>query len=247
MREIDLSTLVSPAVAESLFGKKPPEPVKPAYRVPVPEHLKFSHIPENIGEFIEGLLPNLRTYLKAKGTDYHNLDDTINTFVVYMLSEAPSRNNVPRFTLYDTTKSKLPYYKWFIRNLHFFVLQNKKVETIKAMRDLSLVDTSTYEEDMAPGSIHMYSVTPLENPNDPISEIFVGQLSTFLENYSKEHSATFCFESYAHYLFKAKLEGLSNNDIADALNISCSAVSQWLSKLKILVSNFFEEPVPSPL
>lgn len=211
-------------------------------RKAIPEHLKFFHEPENINQFITDLHDNMYQYVFSRVRDASFTQEIINNFVVYMLSEAPSRNNVPRFTLYDPVRYKnQPYYKWFIFQLKFFYYDYRK-QAYKLSLQISLSE-SGYEETVETSANNAMNIDMLSREdasNDVMSLHYVEELDNYLMSLSDTHKDTFCFEAHAYEIFNAKIRGETNKEIASRYSISNSAVSQWLTKLKSVITDFSE-------
>lgn len=218
-------------------------------RRPVPAHLKFYHLPDNIEQFITDLLPNMYAQMRAKfPKNTPNLDmaieDTINSFVEYFLAPAPSRNNVPRWTLFDPVKwPNQPYYKYFLSQLDFYRRGRQKY----MFRDQKSVTLSEIGYDMTVDNPANQAISPNvlctdEVYLDQVDLIFQADLDEFLQVYSANYEQyEMCFEKFAYRLFKLRMTEASTLEISDELGISVSAVGLWQDKLRKLVRRFMDE------
>lgn len=259
MGEILLSTIVGDRDLADSFEVAPVK-ATPEYstatpaktRVAVPEHCKGFELPSNINQFITDMYPNMRAYVFSRLRDEDDTAEVINNFVLYMLSPAPTRDNVAHWKLYDPQKwSKQPYYKYFLIQLRFFQ-QNRQREIYKQSKNFTLSETD-YESTAENQSNRALNLDTMEVNLDAISYepaetayemVFLGQIDKYLSKMSEQHQDSFCFEAKAQWLFHARLNELPNADIAYQLNISPSAVSQWMTKLKKILNVFVEGEVP---
>lgn len=238
MQTIELSTLVGSNIAE-LFTAEEQE-LKQIQATPkrtrraIPESVKGYTHPTDINAFIRDILPNMVEYASSKLIDKDQVYETINDFVIYMLSPAPSRDNKPHWLLYDPVAySKQPYYKWFLINLRFYC-QSANRNLAKRAQMVSLVET--YEEvEAAPGAVTLDMVSQLDPSDDPISMLIVKDVAEFLEAHSKQFEGKRCFDAYAYQMFLALMNGATKKELADYLQISTSATGQWIEQLRKLV------------
>lgn len=163
-----------------------------------------------------------------------------------MLSPAPTRDNLPHWKLYDPVKySKQPYYKYFLINLRFFQ-QNRQREMYKQaqMYTLSETDFDSTADAPANNAINLDTLSTHMVSDSSYEMVFMGQIENYLTKLSEHHAESMCFEAKAQWLYHARSNGLPNSEIASHLNISPSAVSQWMTKLKTILSTFIEGDVP---
>jgi hypothetical protein len=218
-------------------------------RLPVPEHLKFYHLPTDIVQFITDLLPNMQAHVRSKfHKDTPNLDDVvedaINSFVEYFLAPAPSREGKPRWSLYDPVQwPDQPYYKYFLKQLDYYRMSVQKY----LYRDMKSVTLSEIGYDMTVDNPANQAISPNVLCTDElyltqVDMIFLADLEEFLRFYSSKYDQyAFCFEKYAFQLFQLRMAESSTLDISNTLNISVSAVGLWQDKLRKLVARFMEE------
>lgn len=86
----------------------------------------------------------------------------------------------------------------------------------------------------------MDMITRFDPSDDPVEMLVVKQVAAALEQYSDAHKGRFCFEAHAYELFLARMADETNAEIATRLNISTSAVGQWLAKLRPLINTLLE-------
>lgn len=215
-------------------------------RVAIAESCKGYTLPANINKFITDIYPNMKAFIFAKTRDEDETAEIINNFVLYMLSPAPTRDNLPHWKLYDPIKySKQPYYKYFLVNLRFFQ-QNRQREMYKQaqMYTLSETDFDSTADNPANNAINLDTLATHMTSDSSYELVFMGQIEKYLTNMSEHHAESMCFEAKAEWLYRARSNGLANSEIADHLQISPSAVSQWMTKLKGIVTTFLEGEVP---
>jgi len=214
----------------------------------VPEHItKIFFVPNNINLFIETLLPNMTIYIQSKLPQkaYLNPDivqEVLSKFVIYMLDS--TKEGIPRYKTYDPVNyPDQPYFKWFLMNLSFFIKgwDNKHhIEKItynfSACVSPDQQDTEGYQS-----FVERYGGEVLETDTQIQSKIVVEKLVTSVKKLSERYQGSLCFEAHAHEFLLAKLQGTSNAEFAKQLSISPSAVSQWLTKLRALITDFFQE------
>jgi len=225
-------------------------------RFPIPEECKGYALPEDINRFITLIYPNIHCYVSAyvpPGPQQKGIiHDTIQGFIVYMLSPAPTRNNVPHWTLYNPeyNEGRMPYYKYFNAQLIWF-LKGVKRDAFKHTKDHVSLSEGSYEatsdkENRAfnPDSLQESEIDRLPESNwskDVTDNIFLTQVRNFLFSVSKNAVRQDGFEVSAYLFFELKLEGASNVEIAKAMDIPLPQVKVWSKELKALMESFFEE------
>lgn len=245
---IVLSTLVGDTKARRSISYSTATPKKT--KIAVPEHLKFYDYPQDINRFICDLYPNMVAFVGAKiprkdmdARQHQNtVDDTVNNFVVYILGNPPSRDDVDaRWRLYDPVKwSKQPYYKWFLMQLDFF-RKSMQRDMFRESQMMTLSETSFEEtaEKRANNAVNLDTVDTGEVQFDVLQDIAIREISDFLEAVSSNYAHhTQCFEKNAFMLFKYRMADMTTADIAGRFGISTSAVNLWSTKLRDLVGRF---------
>lgn len=238
MQSIELADLVGSSVAELFVLEKElaeiqatPKRTKRA----IPEVIKgFTH-PEDINEFIRVIYPNMVEYASTKLLDRDLVHETINDFIVYMLSPAPSRDNKPHWLLYDPISyNKQPYYKWFLINLRFHC-QSTNRNLAKRAQLVALVESYEEAEASHGSAITLDMISALDPSDDPVSMLIVKDVAEFLEAHSRQFEGKRCFDAYAHEIFVALMHGVTKRELSEYLQISTSATGQWVDQLRKLV------------
>lgn len=219
-------------------------------RVAVPEECKGFSTPENIRAFIELMHPNMAAYVGAhipkniEGDSRGNaVNDIIDNFVGYILGEATEKNGGgERWLRYDPVGfAKMPYYKWFLRQLDFF----RKDYQRKAYKDqqtfsLSETDYDFTADNPANKAINIDTLDVAQEVSDPVSDISLIQIQQYLQAYSGAALDGKSFEAHAFRLFEAKMDDVPTKDIAANFGISPSAVGQWMTRLRTLLASDLE-------
>lgn len=237
---IILDLLTNKGVREAFEAEELSDRQAVKYKIPVPENLQYSHIPDNINDFITRIYPNMRQLVLARMKSREiDVDEIINYFVAYMLGN--NRWGTPRYKMYDVLKyPNNPFYKWFIKNLHFFCFYNRKLHSINEFTS-SLIETS---DDSVPSQeFHTVSLDHIDREGmyeSPESVLFTKELPAYLQEFSKQAEYLDSFQANAYRLFVSRVQGESNNDFANSLGISASAASQWFEKLKILINAYLD-------
>lgn len=248
MQEINLNELVSLETANA-FSEDEMDQIQAVpnkTRRAIPESVKgFAH-PLNINQFIGDIYPNMIEYVSSKLVDRDMAQETINDFVVYMLSPAPTRNNVPHWRLYDAAQySKQPYYKWFLINLRFFCQSANRNLAISKARNISLVESFEEAEEASGSAITLDMIPQLDPTDDPVSMLIVKDVAEYLEAHSKKFEGRRCFDAYAYQMFVALMNGATKRELAQHLQISPSATGQWVDQLRKLVRSALEPSTPN--
>lgn len=247
---IELSSLMS-AEAALAIQAIPAEAAagnKRRYAREVPASLKFFTLPENINPFIKDIYPNMKIMVTSaigRVASAGDIDEVINTFVLYMLSESP-KHGVLRFTLYDPVRwPDQPYYKWFLSNLQFFCMDYHSNKA-RYERTFSAIQETTGEYEEA--NRGMTSLDELsydhQTTSTSIDYVYAMEIMKSVEEFSAKAlnraPNKVCFENYAARLFGMKLEGYTNQEIADAFAISTQGVMAWMTKLRTLLSGILD-------
>lgn len=243
MQTIELSELVGASVANLFAMDKELEEIQATpkkTRRAIPETIKGYVHPNNINDFIREIYPNMVEYAVSKLIDRDAVHETINDFVVYMLSPAPSRNNTPHWLLYDPVSyNKQPYYKWFLINLRFYC-QSSNRNLAKRAQMVSLVESYEEAEGSHGSAVTLDMISALDPSDDPTSMMIVKDVAEFLETHSKKFEGKRCFDAFAYEIFVALMLGATKKELSDYLQISTSATAQWVEQLRKLVRNLLD-------
>lgn len=218
----------------------------------VPEHLRGFEVPANIRQFLNDLYPNMCLYVKDKLYDLTNVDhntvvvEIIGNFCCYLLSPCAKewrgiqRPDMQRYQIYDPIKfSKIPYYRWLLNNLGFFIKsfkQNHFNELKMNMISLSgapSFDSSQSDYGMNIASLHSESGKSTFI-NDNHIEMVLSDISNVIKSFIKESSNP----EYVYMLdvFKSLYDGTKVNDIAldikESNNIKLKILNESLSKFE---------------
>jgi hypothetical protein len=259
-------TVVSPDAAAFLTGaqgaapKAAPAIEKPAFRVPVPEDLKFFHWPSDINDFITKIRPNLVHYVRLhiKNEFRHDTDAPdriISSFTIYILSNAPSRDNQPRWQLYSREKfPDQPYYKWFISQFGFAVRDYNTQMSRERVTEVGLDLSEEQQDDQGRSEFGRISVAKLyqlqfleQRTIDPadsadraeLAEDIAGYLYHYQAHYRAAEETGWAANCYD--LYQAKVAGKSAEEIAKSLKVSRSALGTWYGNLQAHLLKHFRE------
>lgn len=141
---------------------------------------------------------------------------------------------------------KMPYYKFFISSLSWF-LRGVKRDYYKKRFNVSLSE-STYEEtsDLENHAFNLDCLQPSEvqrlpQSNWPVSMtdgLYMKQIENYLFSISRNAQEGELFESMAFMLFKLKIEGNKNAEIAEILKVSLGNLNEWNGRLRGLLERF---------
>lgn len=217
------------------------------YSVPIPEELKGFKIPKNIRRYITVALPNIHQVLNSRGIPQSDFEWIVGEFVIYMLGT--SKKGTPRYAIYNPEKyPDIPYFKWFLNQVQFFILQDlkRKKESAKN-KTLSIVRNDEYEEDCL--NKNEVSENQIGTKNyDVFDVVYTKQIAEYLKTYELRNKKEEYFqgtlikryfENHAYDLFMAKLNGEQNKDFANKIGVSSSTVTQWIKMLNEIVTNYF--------
>ena len=210
-------------------------------RLPIPDCIKGYEQPVDFQRFLTLILPNMREFISAHmSTALVNrgdlIDETISCFTLYMLGLAPTRNFVPRWTLYDPNfnNGRQPYYKWFLTQLRFAVK-----DRVRSYKKESRFISLSGDDDPDSVGFNLETVDFEEYYADPTSDLYVYQLEEYLSSLSERHALLKGhFEANALLLYNLRMSAYSNQEIAENLSISMSSVTQWSRKLKFVIAAF---------
>lgn len=185
----------------------------------VPYHLKGFDIPKDINGFIEGVYFSIQHIVEKRFN--FNEDDiciTISDFVIYMLE--PNSYGKVRYKNYDDVRyPEIPYYKWFLTQLNYFLLNRFRLNNADVKIDYS--------------DCGWYYVRGYSNPERTYE---LSEIGLILKKYSEQAQSS--FERNAHSLYQYKMEGYTNLDIANMLKVSDSTITNWLKNLQALLKKF---------
>ena len=198
----------------------------------IPEKHRGYKVPADINAFVKDILPNI--YHAMKRTPHDEKEFVVGRFIIRMFQVTKSGKK--RYEAYNPEKySTIPYYKWFLSQLFYFELYhyNAKAKEKSTHASLSFINSKGIVEDMQ-----------IVRVEDPFDVAYTRQLPDYLKQYCKSHSREETsqqryFENYAYDLYQARLNGLQNQEFAAKVGVSGVTVSQWMSKLRILVENYF--------
>jgi len=209
-------------------------------RVPVPKHLQVFQTPTNINKYLTELYPNLRVYAQAKTGGSHNPDEIINNFMCYILG--PCETGELRYTRYDPVKwSKMPYHKWIIQQFKFYCMSAVSNSFKASQIEVPISTTGAGYSKDGSSDDDILSLDLFSNyETDYTARIAIERLERYLAEIQLANRSVFCLEAFAHWIFRAIVEGYSNQEIAEYLDISLSATSQWRTRLIKIMADFME-------
>jgi hypothetical protein len=145
----------------------------------------------------------------------------IHDYVIYMLETDDS--GVSRYKRYDVKKyPSVPYYKWFLVKLKYYMLKNVG----KMFKESNMLDSLKH--------CSMYCNSQWYLNQDTIYSL--KETNSFLEDYSNKAETRFGKNVYILFIYK--IEGYTNTDIAKMLGVNKSTITKWVYKLKKLLRNY---------
>ncbi len=198
------------------------------YKVPVPARWKdMFAVPTDFKKFLQDIHPNLRYALMSnpllKGKE---VDSIISEVAIYFL-EVSKKRGICRYQMYDPIKfPNIPYHKWFLSQLHYFVLSHKK------MRDIwNRMKVQFTAQDVDP-------VTLLATSGEETTWIGNMIFEDFLNMTKNVSDSDAGFKEHAYDLTLSRLSGEPNTVFANRLGVPYSRVVGWTEKLRNLLTDF---------
>lgn len=218
---------------------------------PIPNHLKFCGIPENINEFITDILPNMKFYVSLRLLTFGNvkedhINEIINNFVLYILGK--DRFGIPRYRRYEVNRFPgMQYHKWFLNHLKYFYFTHKQ-EMLQESLYNSLEFGSNESTDIGEfvlsfdgeaerGAINANEMSEFffRDTDWTCYEEFVNIIKSISEHAREGHK----FEQNAYALLVHKLGGGDNSEFARKMGLSNVAIYKWMRKMKQLLIAYF--------
>ena len=216
---------------------------------PIPDHLKFCGIPDNINEFITDILPNMRFYVSLRLLTFGNvkpdhIDEIINNFVLYVLGK--DRYGIPRYRRYEVDRFPgMQYHKWFLNHLKYFYYTHKQEMMAESLYNtLDCNDKGgdgamesefcmSFDGEYERGSINANELSEFffRDTDWTCYEEFVGIIRKISEHAREGHK----FEQNAYALLVHKLGGRDNSEFARKMGLSNVAIHKWMHKMKQLL------------
>lgn len=195
------------------------------YMQPSPKFYDYE-IPTNFNCFIEKQYYLMTSLIRIKvRKDNDEVESILHDFIVYMF-EKDTLGRV-RYKKYNSIKyPDVPYSKWFLSNLKFYIKNYWR----SLKRDFLYVPKYLDEVDLDSNDSLLYANHYFD---DQDSLVFLNEVYSFLKNYSKNQIKSFDFNAYT--LFKLKMEGYSNIDLAQIFEVIPVTIYSWLSKLRSLI------------
>jgi hypothetical protein len=161
--------------------------------------------------------------LKSVGSSVQNKEirtSLVHDYIIYMLEPDDSGNL--RYRRYDAEKyPDIPYYKWFLVKLRYYMLKNVG----KMFKDYSILESLKH--------CQRYCNSQWYLNQDAIYRL--KEADSFLEAYSNETKTSFGKSAYVLFIYK--IEGHNNIEISKMLGVNKSTITKWLYKLKKLLRN----------
>ena len=211
----------------------------------VPNKLKFYHVPEDINGFIEEMLPRMRFMANIRLPDFFDRDEVVNNFIVYIKGNAPSKNGLERWKIYDSVKyPNMPYFRWFLFNMGFFCRLAMKGHKLKTQRETYI---SEFENDDSVDGISLVISSDSMDTEEIIDRrLMLDRFRKFLRNYSEvcqdKRPIENKFFSCSVKLFDLMLEDATNDEMSDLFEVSKSYILQWKRKVKLIANWWINNP-----
>lgn len=234
---VKLLTYTKHEISRNIKSKKEEK----IYSVPLPEELKGFKIPKDIRKFISKIIPNIHQALHARGVHRKYYEDIVVEFIIYMLET--SKQGTPRYCIYNPNKyPDIPYYKWFLNQIQYFILQDfKKKKEERAKRTIAIItgEQDNSENFYTNGVVYENSIP--SKKGSVFEEVYIKNLPSYLFEFSNSYKENpNSFESRAYELYLSRINGEQNQKFAKKVGVSSATISQWLTKLKVLIFNYLE-------
>lgn len=244
---LDVSDLFGSTAMKAM--EEPSIAPKRKYAREVSDHLKINTLPKDFNSFLTDLLPNLRVYAGAFiYTKQIDVDEVINSFVVYMLEISPTHEKV-RWQLFDPEAyPDMPYWKWLAAQLRFFCMSKGKKVNKENATHRSISEVSEDYDETTRGMISLDEVSfESASSEESIDYVFATEILKKVYDVSeraiKKAPKAVRFENYAYTLMELRLQGYSSQEISERFFISKQGVSQWMTRLRVLIGDLIGEPV----
>ena len=229
---------------------------------PIPENLKFSHIPEDINQFINDMLPHMGVMVSLRVPPAIDEMEVIHDFVVYIKGKARSKGNLDRWKIYDPSFHdsekffNFPYYKWFLHTLEFFCRSAIKDYQDKVAQECNISDLELDDENGEDGVFDRVSwMNQSQRTLDDIvdRDVMLGQFRKFLDQYAKVSIGMRKgriqenrFFSCSRDLFELMMQDRTNDEMSSRFRVSNSAILQWKQKVRYIAMWWMDHPGLSP-
>lgn len=195
--------------------------MKTIYKNKINKDFRYLYeVPKDFELFIEKIYKNMEFCLNSRIYNLDSCNIILSNFIIYMLEE--NKKGIIRYESYNgTIYNKIPYYKWFLNNLNFFLLkswdknrkENRKLDRIKVI----------------PSSIPVFV--------NQETLLFLKEIEFFLVEYSKNKYISSNFNKNVYDLFTYKMLDFSNEEIAKFFDMKIAIIYLWLQKLRILIKD----------
>ena len=216
----------------------------------VPDGLKGYRVPDDIGCFISGLLPNMEFAVSVKVPDSDPFE-VINDFCVYMLGRSrASDGGRLRWSRYDNESYPgVPYYRWWLVQLDFFV-RNALNPARAGGVDRNSVSINDVIDSGSGKGCDLSSMVSMDvvsgvfddgrsSVDDVVdAEVSVSGFDCYLMRRGCEVGAS-RFHRSARRLMWGMAFGYSNAELAKGLGVSQAGVGQWKKRLRDEAEVFF--------
>lgn len=209
-------------------------PVLEKHSNKVPEkYLNCFQVPRDLDTYIEDMLPSMRIALFRAGKE--DKEWIIGEFMIWLLGT--TKQGTPRYKIYDPVKySKIPYYKWFLSQLKYFLMQDFRQKELERAKQ-PLEYREEYKKEEKRGEIY----SPRYETESVFDKAYANLLPEYLQAIEAQSRGRGkdSFEAHAYQLFHAKINGEKHQTFAERMDVSPATVTHWLSKLEKVITDYF--------
>lgn len=199
------------------------------FKVPVPAKWKDKfEVPQDFKEFLKDIYPNLKYVLQINPIlNEDDADSVVSEMAIYFL-EVSKKRGICRYQMYDPIKyPNIPYHKWFLNQVQYFVLSYKK----------NFALWNNFQRQYKEEASDPVKTLPCTKQNESVwvGNILVEEFLSATQNVSDADEG---FKKHAYELTLSRLSGEPNTVFAAEKGVPYSRVVSWMSKLRELLSDF---------